>query len=93
VLLEPIMKVEVVTPEDYMGDVIGDLSPPRQIQGMDDMPRQRQGHQGEVPLAEMFGYSTDAALDDAGPRDLHDGVRALRAEVPKNVADEIIGKK
>ena len=58
-LLEPIMKVEVVTPEDYMGDVVGDLNRRRGlVQGMED------GYgskivQAEVPMAEMFGYSTD----------------------------------
>ena len=55
-LLEPIMKVEVVTPEDYLGDVIGDMNSRRgQIQGT-DTPRQRPGRRGEVPLANMFGY-------------------------------------
>ena len=59
VLLEPIMKVEVVTPEDYMGDVIGDLNRRRgMIQGMDDSPSGKV-IRCEVPLAEMFGYATD----------------------------------
>ena len=59
VLLEPIMKVEVVTPEDYMGDVIGDLNRRRgMIQGMEDIPGGKVVR-AEVPLAEMFGYATD----------------------------------
>jgi elongation factor G len=58
VLLEPIMKVEVVTPEDYMGDVIGDLnSPSRPDQGM-EAARRRRSSRAMVPLAEMFGYAT-----------------------------------
>ena len=56
VILEPIMKVEVVTPEDYMGDVIGDLNRRRgQIQGMEDTPAGKTVT-AEVPLSEMFGY-------------------------------------
>ena len=59
VLLEPIMKVEVVTPEDYMGDVVGDLNRRRGvIQGMDESPAGKLVN-AEVPLAEMFGYATD----------------------------------
>ncbi|MGB5449378.1 MAG: elongation factor G, partial [Woeseiaceae bacterium] len=59
VLLEPIMKVEVVTPEDYMGDVMGDLNRRRGLpQGMDDTPAGKT-IRAEVPLAEMFGYATD----------------------------------
>ena len=59
VLLEPIMKVEVVTPEDYMGDVMGDLNRRRGLpQGMEDSPSGKV-IRAEVPLAEMFGYATD----------------------------------
>ena len=59
VLLEPIMKVEVVTPEDYMGDVMGDLNSRRgMIHGMEDVPSGKIVR-AEVPLAQMFGYSTD----------------------------------
>ncbi len=78
VILEPIMAVEVVTPEEYMGDVIGDLNSRRgKIEGM--APRKdAQVIKAKVPLSEMFGYSTDAALDDPGARDLLDGDRALR---------------
>ena len=59
VVLEPVMKVEVVTPEDYMGQVVGDLNKRRGIiHGMDDGPGGK-AINAEVPLAEMFGYSTD----------------------------------
>ena len=59
VLLEPIMKVEVTTPEDYMGDVIGDINSRRgRIEGMEDIGGGKM-IRGYVPLAEMFGYSTD----------------------------------
>ena len=81
VLLEPIMAVEVVTPEEFMGDVIGDLNRRRgRIEGME--PRgNAQVIRAYVPLAEMFGYATDLRSADAGPGDLHDAVRPLR-EVP-----------
>ena len=59
VLLEPIMKVEVETPEDYMGDIMGDLNRRRgMVQGMDDLPGGTKAIKAEVPLAEMFGYAT-----------------------------------
>lgn len=58
-LLEPIMKVEVETPEDYMGDIMGDLNRRRgMVQGMDDLPGGTKQIRAEVPLAEMFGYAT-----------------------------------
>ena len=58
-LLEPIMKVEVETPEDYMGDIMGDLNRRRgMVQGMDDLPGGTKSIRAEVPLAEMFGYAT-----------------------------------
>ena len=78
VLLEPIMAVEVVTPEEFMGDVIGDLNRRRgRIEGME--PRgNAQVIRAYVPLAEMFGYATDLRSADAGPGHLHDAVRALR---------------
>ena len=59
VLLEPVMKVEVVTPEEHMGDVVGDLNRRRGIiQGMDEIPAGKVVR-SEVPLSEMFGYATD----------------------------------
>ena len=92
VILEPMMKVEVEVPEDYMGDVIGDISKRRgQVNGMGD----RSGHKivdAFVPLSEMFGYSTDLRSMTQG--------RATYAmefdhyeEVPQNVAKEIIAKR
>ena len=78
VLLEPMMKVEVVTPEDYMGDVMGDLSRRRGIlQGSDDSPSGKVIN-AQVPLGEMFGYATSLRSMSAGPRDVHDGIRPLR---------------
>ena len=66
VLLEPVMDVEVVTPEDYMGDVIGDLnSPPRQ-DPWHEPARRGAGHRRQVPLAEMFGYATDLRSQTQG---------------------------
>jgi len=56
VLLEPIMKVEVITPDQYMGDVTGDLN--RRRSGRYGQPRRRPGYQAKVPLIEMFGYVT-----------------------------------
>ena len=78
VLLEPIMAVEVVTPEEFMGDVIGDLNRRRgRIEGME--PRgNAQVIRAYVPLAEMFGYATDLRSADAGPRHLHHAVRQLQ---------------
>ena len=78
-LLEPIMKVEVVTPEDYIGGVIGDLNSPARPDPGPGHARQRQSSiNAMVPLANMFGYISTAALDDPGPRDLHHAVRPLR---------------
>ena len=91
VLLEPIMKVEVVTPEDYMGDVMGDLSRRRGIlQGMDESPAGRLIH-AEVPLAEMFGYSTDLRSATQG-RATYTMEFSKYAEAPSTVADAIIKK-
>jgi elongation factor G len=91
VLLEPIMKVEVVTPEDYMGDVMGDLSRRRGVlQGMDESPAGRLVH-AEVPLAEMFGYSTDLRSATQG-RATYTMEFSKYAEAPASVADAIIKK-
>ena len=92
VLLEPIMKVEVVTPEDYYGDIIGDLNRRRgQILGMEDSVSGKIVT-AEVPLGEMFGYSTVDALDEPGSRDVHDGIREVRgsadATSPKPIIEE-----
>jgi elongation factor G len=88
-LLEPIMKVEVVTPEDYMGDVMGDLNRRRgMVQGMDDSPSGKVVN-AEVPLAEMFGYSTDLRSATQG-RATYTMEFDKYAIVPGNVADAII---
>ncbi len=92
VLLEPMMAVEVETPEDYMGDVMGDLSSRRGIiQGMDDTPSGKV-IKAEVPLAEMFGYSTTVRSMSQG-RATYSMEFKHYAEAPKNVTEAIINKK
>ncbi len=91
VLLEPIMKVEVVTPEDYMGDIVGDLNRRRGlILGMDDSPSGKVVN-AEVPLAEMFGYATDMRSATQG-RATYTMEFLKYAEAPNNVAEDIISK-
>ena len=91
-LLEPIMKVEVVTPEEYIGSVIGDLNSRRgQIQGQ-DMRGNANVINAMVPLANMFGYVNNAALDEPGPRHLHDAVRPLRASAGERSPQEVQAK-
>jgi len=91
VLLEPIMKVEVVTPEDYMGDVVGDLNRRRGvIQNMDENPVGKIVGV-EVPLAEMFGYATTLRSLSQG-RATYTMEFLKYAEVPNNIAEEIIKK-
>jgi elongation factor G len=91
VLLEPIMKVEVVTPEDYMGDVMGDLNRRRGLpQGMDDTPAGKV-IRAEVPLAEMFGYATDLRSMSQG-RAVYSMEFQKYSEVPQNVADLVMKK-
>ncbi len=81
VLMEPIMAVEVVTPEDYIGDVIGDLSSRRgRIEGMDTGMNTRVVR-AFVPLAEMFGYATDLRSKTSGRSNLLDAVPSLRGGV------------
>jgi len=91
VLLEPIMKIEVVTPEDYVGDIMGDLSRRRGLlQGQDDTPSGKTIN-AMVPLGEMFGYATSI-------RSLSQGRATFTmefdhyAEAPKNIADSVITK-
>jgi len=92
VLLEPIMKVEVETPEDDMGDIMGDLSRRRgALQGMDDLPGGTKAIRAEVPLSDMFGYATDMRSMSQG-RATFTMEFAKYAETPKNVADAIITK-
>jgi elongation factor G len=91
VLLEPLMKVEVVTPEDYMGDVVGDLSRRRGIiQGMEDGPAGKIVN-SFVPLSEMFGYATDLRSQSQG-RATYTMEFDHYAEAPASVAEEIIKK-
>ncbi|KDB06500.1 translation elongation factor G [Burkholderia sp. lig30] len=93
VLLEPMMAVEVETPEDYMGNVMGDLSGRRGIvQGMDDMVGGGKIVRAEVPLSEMFGYSTSLRSLTQG-RATYTMEFKHYAEAPKNVADAIISAK
>jgi elongation factor G len=91
-IMEPMMKVEVEVPEDYMGDVIGDLNRRRgQVEGMDD----RAGNKivnAFVPLSEMFGYSTDLRSATQG-RATYAMEFDHYAEVPRNVSEEIIKKR
>ncbi|MCP3870759.1 MAG: elongation factor G [Gammaproteobacteria bacterium] len=91
VLLEPIMGVEVVTPEDYMGDVMGDLNSRRGVvQGMEESPAGRQ-IRAEVPLSEMFGYATDLRSATQG-RATYSMEFAKYSEVPARIA-EAVSKK
>jgi elongation factor G len=91
VLLEPIMKVEVVTPEENMGDVVGDLNRRRGlISGMDENPSGKVVN-AEVPLAEMFGYATDLRSATQG-RATYTMEFAKYSEAPTNIAEEIISK-
>jgi elongation factor G len=91
VLLEPMMAVEVTTPEDYMGDVIGDLNSRRgQIQAMEERSNARVV-KGLVPLSEMFGYVGDLRSKTSG-RASYSMQFDSYAEVPRNVAEEIIAK-
>ncbi len=92
VLLEPIMSVEVETPEDFMGNVVGDLSSRRGvIQGMEDMPGGGKAIKAEVPLAAMFGYSTTMRSLSQG-RATYTMEFKHYAEAPKQVAEAIINK-
>lgn len=91
-LLEPIMKVEVVTPEEYMGDVMGDLNRRRGVlQGMDDTPSGK-SVAAMVPLSEMFGYATSLRSMSQG-RATYSMEFEKYAEAPTNVADEVIKKQ
>jgi len=88
VLLEPVMKVEVVTPEEHMGDVVGDLNRRRGIiQGMDELPSGKVVR-AEVPLAEMFGYATDVRSQTQGRASF--SMEFLKyAAVPNNIAEQL----
>jgi elongation factor G len=92
VILEPMMAVEVETPEDYAGTVMGDLSSRRgMVQGMDDMVGGGKAIKAEVPLSEMFGYATDLRSLTQGKAEFT--MEFLKyAPVPKNVGEELIKK-
>lgn len=93
VLLEPMMAVEVETPEEYMGDVMGDLSSRRGIiQGMEDDDAGGKKVKAEVPLAEMFGYSTDLRSKTQG-RATYSMEFKHYSEAPKHIADAVVSKK
>jgi elongation factor G len=91
ILLEPMMEVEVVTPEDYMGDVVGDLNRRRgQVQSMDDLPSGK-AIKALVPLAEMFGYATDLRSATQG-RATYTMEFEKYLEVPSNLTEQILNK-
>jgi elongation factor G len=92
VLLEPVMEVEVVTPADFLGDVIGDLSSRRGKVGGMTQRGDAQVVAADVPLAEMFGYSTQLRSMTQG-RAVYSMQFDHYEDVPKNIADEIISKK
>lgn len=93
VLLEPMMSVEVETPEEFMGNIMGDLSGRRGIVlGMEDLPGQIKAIKAEVPLAEMFGYSTTMRSLSQG-RATYSMEFKHYAEAPRNVAEAVINKK
>ncbi len=92
-LLEPMMSVEVETPEEYMGNIMGDLSGRRGVvHGMDDIPGGIKAIKAEVPLAEMFGYSTTVRSLSQG-RATYSMEFKHYTEAPKNVAEAVINKK
>ena len=92
VLLEPIMKVEVVTPEENMGDVMGDLNSRRgMIQGMEDSPSGKI-IRAEVPLAQMFGYATDLRSATQG-RATYSMEFSKYNEVPASIAEAVSKKQ
>ena len=92
ILLEPIMRVEVTTPEDYMGDVIGDINSRRgRIEGMDDIGGGKM-IRGFVPLSEMFGYATDLRSRTQG-RGNYSMFFEKYEQVPKSVQEKILSKK
>ncbi|WP_028456290.1 elongation factor G [Chitinilyticum litopenaei] len=93
VILEPMMAVEIETPEEYMGDIMGDISSRRGIlQGMDDNPAGGKMIKAEVPLSEMFGYSTTLRSMSQG-RATYSMEFKHYSEAPRNVAEAIMNKK
>ncbi|MFG0886573.1 elongation factor G [Vibrio sp. CJQ_6] len=93
IILEPLMKVEVTTPEDWMGDVVGDLNRRRGIiEGMDEGPAGLKIIRSRVPLSEMFGYATDLRSATQG-RASYSMEFSEYAEVPKNIAEAIVAER
>ncbi|MGQ4276715.1 elongation factor G [Pseudidiomarina sp. E22-M8] len=92
-VLEPMMKVEVVTPEDFMGDVVGDLNRRRGIiEGMEDAPGDLKEVRAQVPLSEMFGYATDLRSQTQGRASY--AMEFLKyAEAPNNIAEQVIAAR
>ena len=91
-LLEPVMEVEVVVPEEYMGDVIGDLNARRgRIQSMDARGRPAGRSRASVPLAEMFGYATDLRSVTQG-RGNYTMQFSHYEEVPKAIGEEVVAR-
>ena len=91
VLLEPMMKVEVVTPEEHYGDIIGDLNRRRGVVlGMEEVPAGK-AVKAEVPLSEMFGYATDMRSATQGRASFSMEFEKYR-EVPDNVAEALVSK-
>jgi elongation factor G len=91
VLLEPVMKVEVVTPEEHYGDIIGDLNRRRGVVlGMEEVPAGK-AVKAEVPLSEMFGYATDMRSATQGRASFSMEFEKYR-EVPDNVAETLVSK-
>jgi len=92
VILEPVFKVEVITPEDYMGDVMGDLNSRRgRIEGMEARVGGAQAISAYVPLSEMFGYTTDLRSTTQG-RATHTMIFDHYEEVPASIAAKITEK-
>ena len=92
VLLEPIMKVDITVPEDYMGDVIGDINARRgRLEGMEDVSGSKLIH-AFVPLSEMFGYATDLRSKTQG-RGTYSMEPSHNEEVPKSVLDAIVSSR
>ncbi|MBE3556398.1 MAG: elongation factor G [Firmicutes bacterium] len=93
VLLEPVMKVEVIVPEEFMGDIIGDLNARRgRIEGMEPRPGGATAIHAMVPLAEMFGYATDLRSRTQG-RGTYTMEFASYEEVPANIAEQVVEKQ
>ena len=93
VILEPMMAVEVETPEDYAGNVMGDLSSRRgMVQGMEDIPGGGKAIRAEVPLSEMFGYSTTLRSATQG-RATYSMEFKHYSEAPRNVAEAIVAAR